>query len=882
MTRRSAVRMSLIAGSALALLTPVAGAQTFKLIAETGQPFTLGSTPTWFGSLGVPSVSPSGSPSGWNVAVHNTPNFGVNTGPSVLCFVDDSNTPSAAYGVAAGTDGLPSALSNTAVYLGPSNGSVFSGNTLVPPHGSVAFWFGRPSGVNAAFANVESPVMWGTMATDAIAVHTGSSSSHVVVAARDGFDGVGRINGPGAASDISVGRGGGSNIVFRGRHSSDPTKNGIFVTPAFSTNIQTVADDTMYNPLTGSSLANFDFMTPNPSERLPVAHGSGAAWTSSQGGYHGVLARPNLSGPILPPLSQMAGKVYGDVSSGGSGTLVYEVRPSSGGPTQLWLNINGVETLAVDRTMITRRTVLDLNMGSEAIVRNYKPFSLSGAGGFTLTFHAYQLNPHTLTAIYALVGPLTAIDFGGIFGGNVHHNLPPGQPAFFSVKGGGSTGMPPDDSDYVLMTGSNTLGQTLALSQEYGAGMGVNSGPGDNPFLINTNAGISERVELRCDHEVIVSGATFTNLDVGEGVRFLLDGAVVIDAVFTGNPENVMDGLQYMKIPPLAVAPGSTFSIEHAGSGDGFALSSMIFGEVAEPNAVHVNFESPAFTGSAAGTPLAGQQGWITAPAGASPMNVFAYQGNSLGFTANPLGDLQCIAGRATASSSAAQRDVDFSSSDAWRITCDVAVKFDGTLPAGGNPGSISLQPTSTSQSFRTLNRWTDPSTATSWIAGYNVFDAAGVLMTSAVPATAWTGLSPNHWYRQSTIIDFSTNRVVEVSIENLHTGEFATAQPTGWYLEGGASPSLPRPTAIRSLVNGAGNAMALDNMRIESITVSNQCYADCDLNGALDIFDFLCFGNAFATNDPYACDCDTATGPNTCDIFDFLCFGNAFSVGCP
>jgi hypothetical protein len=37
---------------------------------------------------------------------------------------------------------------------------------------------------------------------------------------------------------------------------------------------------------------------------------------------------------------------------------------------------------------------------------------------------------------------------------------------------------------------------------------------------------------------------------------------------------------------------------------------------------------------------------------------------------------------------------------------------------------------------------------------------------------------------------------------------------------------------------------------------------------------------------EPYACDCDTSTGPGggigVCDIFDFLCFQNAFVAGCP
>ncbi len=55
-------------------------------------------------------------------------------------------------------------------------------------------------------------------------------------------------------------------------------------------------------------------------------------------------------------------------------------------------------------------------------------------------------------------------------------------------------------------------------------------------------------------------------------------------------------------------------------------------------------------------------------------------------------------------------------------------------------------------------------------------------------------------------------------------------------------------------------------------------CYADCDLSGGLDFFDFLCFQNLFAAGDPLA-DCDESGG---LDFFDFLCFQNAFAAGCP
>src|SRR5690606_37072272 len=55
-------------------------------------------------------------------------------------------------------------------------------------------------------------------------------------------------------------------------------------------------------------------------------------------------------------------------------------------------------------------------------------------------------------------------------------------------------------------------------------------------------------------------------------------------------------------------------------------------------------------------------------------------------------------------------------------------------------------------------------------------------------------------------------------------------------------------------------------------------CVADCDGNGELDFFDFLCFQNDFAA-DSCEADCD---GSGVLDFFDFLCFQNEFSMGCP
>ncbi|MCA9278624.1 MAG: hypothetical protein R3B58_03340 [Phycisphaerales bacterium] len=59
-----------------------------------------------------------------------------------------------------------------------------------------------------------------------------------------------------------------------------------------------------------------------------------------------------------------------------------------------------------------------------------------------------------------------------------------------------------------------------------------------------------------------------------------------------------------------------------------------------------------------------------------------------------------------------------------------------------------------------------------------------------------------------------------------------------------------------------------------------DHCYADCDANGMLNIFDYICFGNAFASSAPENdfADCDLNGQLN---IFDYICFGNLYQAGC-
>ena len=61
-------------------------------------------------------------------------------------------------------------------------------------------------------------------------------------------------------------------------------------------------------------------------------------------------------------------------------------------------------------------------------------------------------------------------------------------------------------------------------------------------------------------------------------------------------------------------------------------------------------------------------------------------------------------------------------------------------------------------------------------------------------------------------------------------------------------------------------------------------CYANCDgssIPPVLNVSDFSCFLNSFASGQPYA-NCDGSTTPPVLNVQDFACFLNAFGAGCP
>lgn len=255
-----------------------------------------------------------------------------------------------------------------------------------------------------------------------------------------------------------------------------------------------------------------------------------------------------------------------------------------------------------------------------------------------------------------------------------------------------------------------------------------------------------------------------------------------------------------------------------------FVLAAV--GAAAAANAQYsTGFEPPTYTGSAAGTLLAGQDGWyLPAIAGTQDPTVHTYANNQWGFVTNPTGGTQFAVTRfGNANPARGQHPFNFSSADVFTIGYDFcADRFGGSLPASNNIGSFSLQDSTVSQYFQTLMVWSDLNTGNAFNHQYGVFAAGGGAISFVNPPDpAFTNLNLNTWYRSTTTFSFATHQILSISIDNLHDAAAPVVLDVsglGWYLAGGANSTLPRPTDFRIFGSGAGqntNQVGWDNISV-------------------------------------------------------------------
>lgn len=269
------------------------------------------------------------------------------------------------------------------------------------------------------------------------------------------------------------------------------------------------------------------------------------------------------------------------------------------------------------------------------------------------------------------------------------------------------------------------------------------------------------------------------------------------------------------------------------------------------------------------GEPLAGQGAW-TLPAGAElGWSVYTHAGNPFGLE-RPFGSLRFAAGIGDGTVVAAEHPLSIGFRESATLTTRVAVRFTGRPPTGREIGRISLEPLGESASAALVAHWSDPS-GERWNASLLWYDESGREQITAV----FTDLEAGAWHEWEMEAQFWNNRI---SLRFKAPGQllYTHAASAEWYLAGGAAGGLPVPDAVRLSAGEAGqvgSALAVDLLT----DGPSRCYEDCDQDGELTFFDFLCFQTRFAVGDPYA-DCD---GSGRIDWFDFLCFQNHFAGSC-
>ncbi len=290
-------------------------------------------------------------------------------------------------------------------------------------------------------------------------------------------------------------------------------------------------------------------------------------------------------------------------------------------------------------------------------------------------------------------------------------------------------------------------------------------------------------------------------------------------------------------------------------------------------------FEAPTFTGSADGTVMTGQDAFYL-PSGVTSVDyfVYTYAGNVLEVVDHPVGGgEQFVAGTGPADNGVtfarAQRDITWGTGIVV-ATYDVLALWTPNEPndpvVQNNIGSFSVQPYPGSASYLHLFSWVNPTTEdTSWQAFYLMYNAQGTAdaQPGREPGPEWTNLTVNTWYRCTTVIDFNVNKVVEVSITDLHTGASATVDVSaeGYYLEGGEAGGMPEPTGFRFFAGGnlESNTLAFDNLEIGP--PGEACPGDVDGDGDTDLADLGALLAVYGGYDP-ACDFD---GDGDVDLAD-------------
>jgi hypothetical protein len=283
-----------------------------------------------------------------------------------------------------------------------------------------------------------------------------------------------------------------------------------------------------------------------------------------------------------------------------------------------------------------------------------------------------------------------------------------------------------------------------------------------------------------------------------------------------------------------------------------------------------IGFDPPEYTGSAAGEPLAGQDGWEVESGEGVAWRVHK-SGHGL---PGPLRPGQFIAAHSSAGPAIIARETG-GIERSGRLRLMMAVDSFGGAVSTAEIGSWSLAPQDESAGFTLHAVWSDPAAPGRWRLEVSSYAADGSPQRVMIPGAE--ALDPGRWYVVSfTIRSYSENQIDDVWFrEGFQYHQTRSHKPVDWYLAGGAAGGLPAPTAVsvESSLDASGEAVfAMDDFG--GGPTAYYAYSDCNHDGTLDFFDYLCFQEAFAAGASWA-DCNAS---GEIDFFDFLCFQDCFA----
>ena len=158
----------------------------------------------------------------------------------------------------------------------------------------------------------------------------------------------------------------------------------------------------------------------------------------------------------------------------------------------------------------------------------------------------------------------------------------------------------------------------------------------------------------------------------------------------------------------------------------------------------------------------------------------------------------------------------------------------------------------------------------------------SGASPSFPIPSATWVTFDIT-----DTIIPVGQKFFVGFIMQNSPSGQFpgafdqTTAAHRSWwgYSAGTFDPNAWTGFAELTTLGYPGNWL----IRADAAPSAAACYPNCDHSTAapcLNVGDFVCFLNEFASGDDYA-NCDHSTIPPVLNIGDFNCFINSFAAGC-